>query len=133
MAANGVVLAPAARTPEELFRASCNDFQRYPRNLIYKSCSEHSLKAYSKMLKSRDDDLFGHIDEAIIPMIELRADRKGKLLGQKVLNLLTLTGWYKKNICDDAELQTRLWAEQVSNQDGTTTSNLKADTRCRFL
>jgi hypothetical protein len=69
----------AVPTPEELFKASYNAFQWYPRQLLYKNCSEYSLKAYAETLKNREHDLFGPIDEAVIPMIDLKADRKGTL------------------------------------------------------
>jgi hypothetical protein len=90
MAVNGSVWAPAILTPEELFRRSYNAFQKYPRRLIYKNCSEYSLTAYADLLESREGDLFGPVDKAVIPMIELNADRKGKLLDQDLLHLLTL-------------------------------------------
>jgi hypothetical protein len=79
MAVNGSVGMLASQSGEELFRRSYNALQRYPRHLIYKNCSEYSLKAYAKMLKSREEDLFGPVEEAVVPMIDLKMDHKGML------------------------------------------------------
>jgi hypothetical protein len=42
------------------------------------------------MLKSREDSLFGPVNEALVPMIELKEDRNGRLSDQKLLHPLTL-------------------------------------------
>jgi hypothetical protein len=70
-----------APRPDVLFKASYDAFQRYPRQLIYKNCSEYSLKAYARVLKSREHDLFGPADEALIPMIDLKLDGQGTISG----------------------------------------------------